>query len=118
MNNDNDIKWVTPDELLKPEIKKGVTVVHITEHELKTLGVLLKSLEDAMLHSDQDHLYTLVCSQYRNMYNRYHERGGLLVKEKRAEDRLNKVIDDLEVIYKETGLDSVGVLIGNVRGSR
>ena len=104
---------------------KPVTNRHVTEisiFELSYIRDLLKQLDESDI-SDELNLANLkVCKIYNGLLNRLNKRNGIHTETEREINRLNKIIDDtlddLEAIYKETGLDSVGVLIGNVRGSR
>lgn len=105
----------------------GVLACEITVNQMMNLGVFLKSLECVDLNEDVEYLYKTACGIYESLRNRLDRNNGQLVNSTkliraltRDNEKLNKVIDnildDLEAIYKETGLDSVGVLIDNVRG--
>lgn len=107
----------------------GVVACEITVNQLMNLGVFLKSLECVDLNEDVKHQYKSVCGTYESLRARMQKNNGQLVNSTRIiraltrdNEKLGKIIDDtlddLHVIYEETGLDSVGVLIKNVRDAR
>ena len=107
----------------------GVLACEITVNQLMNLGVFLKSLECVDLNEDVKHQYKTACGIYESLRNRLDRNNGQLVNStkliraltsdnQKLETIIDNTLDDLEAIYKETGLDSVGVLIENVRGAR
>lgn len=108
-------------DLSHNRIKIGEIASDVTLYELHNIAVLLKMLESEVLPDITTYQIKLVtgCYEAIRLRNERYAPARELVK---RINTLNKIIDntldDLEAIYKETGLDSVGVLIENVRAAR
>lgn len=116
MSDDNN-EPIHPDNInIKPYII-GTVATELTVHELKTLGTFLVALEDAPLFEDQDHLYQLMKLTYRRLYERWESGGSVKYLEKKHYRILKNTLDDLNTIFKGTGLDSIQDLIKNIKAA-
>ena len=108
-------------DLSENMIEKGQISSDITVYELHTFGILFKLLELENLTELASYQTKLTVGCYERIKSRMKTQQPARQLIKRI-NTLTKIIDntldDLETIYKETGLDSVGVLIENVRGER
>lgn len=102
------LKEIHPDNLKCEPYEKAIVACEITEHELKTWFIFLKSLEDAELFEDQKHLYTLVCSNYRTIYERFTERNGSVITPDRR--KIKKITKMLSEEKEYTAQDFLKVL--------
>ena len=95
----------------------GVLACEITVNQMLNLGVFLKSLESVDLNESLKHQYKTACGIYESLRNRLNRNNGQLANSTkliraltRDNEKLTKIIDntldDLEAIYKDTGLDS------------
>ena len=122
-NNDNGVTfnppYIKPEQFETKPYNIGTIGSLITQYELYSFGLYLKDLEKTNLNSEA---MRYLLGVYTRILNRAENRNGELSNVTKEITRLNKVIDntlhDLEAIYKETGLDSVGVLIKNVKDAR
>ena len=118
MSNDNE----SINGFTKPVAINNTQCSEISVFELGYIRDLLEHLKSVNLSDDLNLVHLKACKIYDGVIHRLNKRNGIHTETEKEIKRLNNIIDntldDLHVIYAETGLDSVGVLIKNVRAAR
>ena len=111
--------YITQDQFTTKPYAIGTIASSITEYQLYMFGLLLKDLESSNTDSQA---FQYLVGIYLRVLNRAEKQDGLIQKEskqvKHLRDIIDNTLDDLEVIYKDTGLDSVGNLIDHMKNAK
>lgn len=98
------------------------STIEISIFELSYIKNFLNALVSLPLNDEANLEYLKVCKMYDGIVHRLNKRNGIhsnTEKEKaHLRDIIDNTLDDLEVIYKDTGLDSVGNLINHIKNAK